>query len=77
MTPKDIWALNQAWEYQGPPSTKEVFSLNPPAPNLTVSKLPKFGKALEGGPSLGSEYHTTVPGLVEDMVAPDHLLEAG
>lgn len=53
---------------------KNVLSLGPPTSRLTISKISKFGKALEGDPSLGSEYYTTIPGLTEDMVALDHLL---
>lgn len=43
---------------------------------LTISKFPKFGKALEGGPCLGCECHAAVPGPAENMVALGHLGQA-
>lgn len=44
---------------------------------LTISKFSKFGKALEAVPCLGRECYTAVPGAVENMLATDHLLQAG
>lgn len=77
MTPKDIWALNVLALRPG--DTRDLLLQSAlPAPQhqglLTISKFSKFGKAVEGDPSLGSEYYTTIPWLTEDMVVLDYLL---